>query len=133
MHEDVALDFAQWLSIDFKLWCNDRLKELLKTGKTELEKPQSVLDMLKTAVREIETKEKVIQIMKPKVELMERVLKTDDKIDVGQAAKLLNLPFGRNTLFKKLREQGVFFKNRNEPKQNFIERGLFVQSEIISP
>ncbi|EHQ41491.1 KilA-N domain-containing protein [Myroides odoratus] len=23
MHEDIALDFAQWLSIDFKLWCND--------------------------------------------------------------------------------------------------------------
>ena len=27
MHEDVALDFAQWLSVDFRLWCNDRIKE----------------------------------------------------------------------------------------------------------
>lgn len=25
MHEDLALDFAQWLSVDFKLWCSDRI------------------------------------------------------------------------------------------------------------
>lgn len=30
MHEDLAIDFAQWLSIDFRLWCNQKLKELLK-------------------------------------------------------------------------------------------------------
>jgi prophage antirepressor-like protein len=34
MHEDIALDFAQWLSIDFKLWVNDRIKELMKFGFT---------------------------------------------------------------------------------------------------
>ena len=32
MQEDIALDFAQWLSVDFRLWCNDRVKELLKRG-----------------------------------------------------------------------------------------------------
>nr|WP_195461806.1 KilA-N domain-containing protein [Alistipes sp. D31t1_170403_E11] len=34
MHEDIAIDFAQWLSVDFRLWVNDRIKELLKTGFT---------------------------------------------------------------------------------------------------
>lgn len=34
MHEDVAIDFAQWLSVDFRLWVNDRIKELLKCGIT---------------------------------------------------------------------------------------------------
>lgn len=34
MHEDLALDFAQWLSVEFKLWCNDRIKELLTVGIT---------------------------------------------------------------------------------------------------
>lgn len=29
MCEDLILDFAQWLSRDFKLWCNDRIRELL--------------------------------------------------------------------------------------------------------
>ncbi len=29
MHEDVALEFARWLSPKFAIWCNDRIKELL--------------------------------------------------------------------------------------------------------
>lgn len=38
MIEDVALDFAQWLSVDFKVWCNIHIKELLTTGSTSLNK-----------------------------------------------------------------------------------------------
>lgn len=29
MHEDVALEFARWLSPRFAIWCNDRVKELI--------------------------------------------------------------------------------------------------------
>lgn len=29
MHEDVALEFARWLSPAFAIWCNRRIKELL--------------------------------------------------------------------------------------------------------
>lgn len=32
LHEDLALIFAQWLSPKFYLWCNDRIKELLRKG-----------------------------------------------------------------------------------------------------
>lgn len=53
----------------------------------------------------------------------------DERIDIGQSAKILNLPFGRNTLFQKLREMGVFFKNKNEPKQEYVRRGYFVLKE----
>lgn len=34
MHEDVALEFARWLSPEFAIWCNDRIKELLTMGMT---------------------------------------------------------------------------------------------------
>lgn len=34
MHEDVAIVFAQWLSPEFYIWCNDRIKELFKYGVT---------------------------------------------------------------------------------------------------
>ena len=34
MHEDVALEFARWLSPIFAIWCNDRIKELLQFGIT---------------------------------------------------------------------------------------------------
>lgn len=124
MHEDVALDFAQWLSVDFKLWCNDRIKELLTTGKTQIA-PTSTLDLLKLAVSEMEKKDKEIAVLKPKAEFLEKVFDADEKIDVGQAAKILELPFGRNTMFKKLRENGIFFKNKNEPKQEYIKRQYF--------
>jgi hypothetical protein len=36
MHEDVALEFARWLSPKFGIWCNDRIKELLTKGQTSL-------------------------------------------------------------------------------------------------
>ena len=36
MHEDVAIEFARWLSPAFSIWCNDKIKELLTTGKTEI-------------------------------------------------------------------------------------------------
>lgn len=34
MHEDVALEFARWLSPKFAIWCNARIKELVRTGFT---------------------------------------------------------------------------------------------------
>lgn len=67
--------------------------------------------------------------LRPKAELMDKVLDSDEKIDIGQAAKILQLPFGRNTLFQKLREKGVFFNNRNEPKQDYVKRGYFELKE----
>lgn len=36
MHEDVALEFARWLSPTFGIWCNDRIKEILKYGITAI-------------------------------------------------------------------------------------------------
>ena len=35
-HEDVALVFAQWLSPEFYIWCNDRIKELIKNGVSDI-------------------------------------------------------------------------------------------------
>lgn len=46
MHEDVALEFARWLSPMFAIWCNDRIKELLRNGITTVN-PKSVTDLRK--------------------------------------------------------------------------------------
>jgi hypothetical protein len=32
VHEKIALKFAEWLSVDFELWVNDVIEEVLKTG-----------------------------------------------------------------------------------------------------
>lgn len=44
MHEDVALEFARWLSPRFSIWCNDRIKELMKHGITAT--PQTIDSLL---------------------------------------------------------------------------------------
>ncbi len=36
-HEDVAVEFARWLSPQFAIWCNDRIKELLRYDFTATE------------------------------------------------------------------------------------------------
>jgi len=140
MHEDIALDFAQWLSIDFKLWCNDRIKELLKHGMTAtpqtleqmLNDPDALiltLQKLKQERAEKEALQKQLKAQEIKIDFIDRVLDLDEKIDIGQCAKILELPFGRNTLFKNLREKGVFFKKRNEPQQKYIDKGYFQLKE----
>jgi Rha family phage regulatory protein len=71
------------------------------------------------------------ETMKPKVEFMEQIFNTKQMVDIGQAAKILQLPFGRNTLFKQLRERGVFFKYRNEPRQQYINSKYFEVREGV--
>lgn len=34
-HEDVALEFARWLSPAFAIWCNDRIKEIIRNQAVE--------------------------------------------------------------------------------------------------
>lgn len=139
LHEDVALDFAQWLSVDFRLWCLDRLKELLTQGvatvRNDDEAIAYAMDVLHKRLarskQQLEQAHKQVAALAPKAELMDKVLDTDQKIDVGQSAKILGLPFGRNTLFQKLRERGIFFCNRNEPKQEYINRGYFELKEKL--
>lgn len=78
--------------------------------------------------KRIESENQIMKL-KPKAELMDKVLDSEEKIDIGQAAKILNLPYGRNRLFKKLREHGVLFKGRNEPKQEYIDKKYFELKE----
>lgn len=102
-----------------------------------LAKPESMVIVLTELQKEQTLRrdaEKQIRELRPKAELMEKVLDCDEMIDIGQTAKILELPFGRNTLFVKLREKGIFFKHRNEPKQEYIDKGYFTLKEkVIEP
>lgn len=98
--------------------------------------PQSFAEALELAAhqaRELEAKDKQLAIQAPKVSFADRVIDSGNLVDIGQAAKLLKLPFGRNTFFRKLSEDGILFKGRNEPKQEYIERGYFELREQPIP
>lgn len=57
-HEDLAMEFARWLSPMFAIWCNDRLKELLKYGFTATD------DMLDHLIANPELSEKIFSKLK---------------------------------------------------------------------
>ena len=78
---------------------------------------------------ENEKQQKQIEKLQPKADFAEAAFKAEGKVDIGQAAKILGLPFGRNTLFKKLKEKGIFFK-RNEPKQKYVDAGYFELTQL---
>lgn len=94
--------------------------------------PQSYSEALMLAAKQAEQLEqakKEIGKLQPKADFAEKAFASDDKVDIGMAAKILRLGFGRNTLFKKLKEKGVFFSNRNEPKQRYVDAGYFEMTE----
>lgn len=128
----------------FKHWVTaEVLPSIRKTGgymsAKETDTPEMIMaravlvanDTIARQKQQLEQAQKQVAALAPKAELMDKVLDTDQKIDVGQAAKILNLPFGRNTLFQRLRERGIFFCNRNEPKQEYINRGYFELKEKL--
>lgn len=126
-----TFDLMTGYNTEIRIKVNRRWEELETKNKYGLTTPNR--KQLAQWVIELEeqTEKQTNQIiaLTKKTQLMDKVLDADEKIDIGQASKILELPFGRNTLFQKLREMGIFFKNRNEPKQEFIEKGYFQLKE----
>lgn len=149
LHEDVALDFAQWLSVDFRLWCNDRIKELLKHGMTATQptleqivnNPDLVIELAVKLKEERAEKEKLQQEGKelhaklmeqaPKVAFANAIEASKSSCLIGELAKIITqngYEIGQNRLFKWLRNNGYLGKKGeyyNIPNQLYIEQGLF--------
>ena len=113
--------------------------EQLELEKRKPQTPQTYLEALKALVSSEEEKQRLALEKKqleqqnaklqPKADFADAAFATDDKVDIGMSAKILKLGFGRNTLLDKLRKAGIFFANRNEPKQRFIDAGYFEMKE----
>jgi len=69
MDEKLALKFASWLAPEFELWVYDRIEELLKTGKTELDTRPSlnIIKSIRLIADQLEAHEKDIQVIKTEV------------------------------------------------------------------
>lgn len=79
---------------------------------------------LKFAAKQLESYQKEIALLKPKAEFFDQVADSKTAIEIGEAAKVLNMGIGRNKLFQFLREQGILMNN-NQPYQQYIDRGYF--------
>lgn len=109
----------------------EELEEAKQTGGFQI--PQSYSEALMLAAKQaeqIEQANRTINRLQPKADFADAAFQAEGKVDIGQAAKILGLPFGRNTLFKKLKERGIFFVNRNEPKQKYIDAKYFELTQL---
>ena len=111
---------------------SEKQKECFQVPKSFSEALQLAADQarqIEEQQKAIEQKDARISKLQPKADFADVAFKAEGKVDIGQAAKILGLPFGRNTLFKKLKEKGILF-NRNEPKQRYIDAGYFELTQI---
>jgi phage antirepressor YoqD-like protein len=123
-HEDVAIEFARWLSPAFAIWTNDQIKILMTTGNVALDFESSDLIMaraLQVAQRTLERHKQAIQILQgeneiqkeeikvlvPKAEYTDEVLQSTSTFTTTQIAKDFGL--SAKTLNKKLKEAGIQF------------------------
>ena len=68
--------------------------------------------------------ESQVQKMKPKADFYDAVTESSDTTDIGTAAKVLQLGYGRTILFEKLRKAKVLMPD-NKPYQKYIDLGWF--------
>ena len=143
MHEDVALEFARWLSPRFAIWCNDRIKELLKygiTGSKEaimdiIANPSNAIAVLEALQKEREqndvlhhkAKLQAAELKKqaPKVEYVDNVLLSNNTYTFTQMAKELNMTSAL-ALSNILKENGVIFRQSGQwmLKAKYSGKGL---------
>lgn len=123
MHEDVAIDFAQWLSVDFRLWVNDRIKELLRTGVTTVSNDDEAIayamQVLNKRLEQAKQEKAMLQQQNtylvneikeatPKVQYVDNVLQSVNTYTSTQMAKELNMKTAEQ-LHKALKEKGIMF------------------------
>lgn len=125
----------------FQDWvCDDVLPSIRKHGaymtqdviERTLQDPDYLIQLATTLKEEkqkrIEAENKATKLQ-PLADFAKRAFTSDTLVSISQAAKILKLPFGRNTLFRKLRESGIFFANKNESKQKYCDADYFRMTE----
>ena len=112
---------------EFEKWIFEEvIPQIRKTGSYSLV-PQSYAEALRAYADEVDRREKLEtenRSMLPKAEFFDQVASSKDAIDLGSAAKVLNMGIGRNKLFETLRNKQILMQN-NQPYQKFIDAGYF--------
>lgn len=69
MHEDVAMEFARWLSPKFAIWTNDRIKELMREGVATITDDDDVIaHAMEVLQRRLEAKQQQLQMAESTIE-----------------------------------------------------------------
>lgn len=126
----LVMGFTGKKALDFKLEYINAFNQMELT----ISRPRTHKEVIIAELALLEENER-LQIenskMKTRSDFVDVVFNSDELLTGSKVCKLLNLPYGNQTLYKKLRDNGVFFKNGNEPKQVYVDRGYFRMKEIL--
>ena len=89
-HQKIAIRFAQWLSPEFAIWVDEKIEELLTTGRAEL-LPASPLSLARQMLEAMEMHEARISNVETKVNVIAAKVSTinDDYFSISGYYKLL--------------------------------------------
>lgn len=141
MHEDVAMEFARWLSPAFAIWTNDRIKELLKEGVATVSDDDEIIAnamsvlqrrledkqrRLQMAESQIEEQRREIETLSPMAQYTKDVLQSTSTFTLTQVAKDLGLR-SVMVLTAFCRENRILYKQSDQwmPTANYSGRGFF--------
>lgn len=109
----------------FKRWVTHEVIPQIRAIGSYQSNPQKLIALaLVEAQKILAEKDEQLAIMAPKADFFDAVASSKDAIDLGSAAKVLNMGIGRNRLFEILREEKVLMSN-NQPYQKFLDIGYF--------
>lgn len=141
MHEDVALEFARWLSPKFAIWCNDRIKELLSSGVATVSDDDDIIaqamnvlqrrldektQRLQLAESQLQEQNHQIQTLTPMADYTREVLQSTSTFTLTEVAKDLGMrSVAQLTSF--LHQQHIFYRQSDRwlPTANYSARGFF--------
>lgn len=102
-----------------------------KTVEEFLLNPDTIIQIAKNWKEEQQKRmiaEQKIEQQKPLVEFAESCMASDKSLLVREVAKLISkqgILIGEKRLYQKLRDWKLIFKNKNEPYQEYVDRGYF--------
>ena len=115
MHEDVALEFARWLSPKFAIWCNDQIKMLLKHGNVSLNEDEMIAKSMAILTQRVEQQKRQLELARStiqeqarKVEYHDSVLQSSGLIATNVIAKELGMSAVK--LNKELHRRGIIYR-----------------------
>lgn len=125
---------------EFESWVFDEvLPQIRKTGgyiptNEEDDDATIMAKALMVAQRTIEKKDELLKAtvkeLEDKNRFINQIASSKNTLLVREVAKVISsketgIVIGERQLFQKLRDWGLIFKNKNEPKQQYIKQGLF--------
>jgi len=123
-----AKEFRKWVT-------SEVLPALRKTGSYSVTTPKTYVEALEALVIAEKSRlalESQNEEMAPKAEFYDAVTASDDLCQLATVAQVLGLPYGRTSLFQKLRNMGVLIsggERHNQPKQSYVGAGYFTVKE----